>query len=190
VAHYAYLDRDNLVKLVIVGNHRPALGNVDDAMRRRLHLVPFEQKPANPDRELESKLLGELPAIMSWAIDGCAMWQRVGLAPPPAVVDATEEYLSTEDAVGEWLAECCVLKPYASAATSKLFESWREFAEARGERVGTINVLSEALKKRGFRPTRSTGGQRNVRGFEGVDLISPPAKPDRRTGERDYADAH
>ena len=38
-------------KLTIVGNHKPSLRNVDDAMRRRLDIVPFEHKP-NELREL------------------------------------------------------------------------------------------------------------------------------------------
>jgi phage/plasmid-associated DNA primase len=28
-------------KLVIAGNHKPSIRNVDEAMKRRLHLIPF-----------------------------------------------------------------------------------------------------------------------------------------------------
>lgn len=46
-------------KLVISGNHRPALRNVDVAMRRRLHLLPFtvtiedREKDPDPRRQVE-----------------------------------------------------------------------------------------------------------------------------------------
>ncbi len=43
-------------KLMIVGNHKPVLHNVDDAARRRFNIVPFMRKPETPDRELEQKL--------------------------------------------------------------------------------------------------------------------------------------
>ena len=45
-------------KLVIVGNHRPALRSVDEAMRRRIHLVPFivTIPPNERDKELFEKL--------------------------------------------------------------------------------------------------------------------------------------
>ena len=33
-------------KLMIIGNHEPALRNVDDAARRRINIVPFIRKPA------------------------------------------------------------------------------------------------------------------------------------------------
>ena len=39
-------------KLLIVGNHQPELRTVDDAMKRRVNIVPFNRKPANPDRHL------------------------------------------------------------------------------------------------------------------------------------------
>ena len=90
-------------KLFVAGNHKPNLRNVDDAIRRRLHLIPFTFKPARPDRDLAEKLTPEWPAILAWAIAGCLEWQRLGLAPPPAVVEATAEYFAEEDAVGRWI---------------------------------------------------------------------------------------
>ena len=41
-------------KLMIVGNHKPILKNVDDAARRRFLIVPFERKPETGDREPKS----------------------------------------------------------------------------------------------------------------------------------------
>jgi len=67
-------------KLVIVGNHRPGIRNVDDAMRRRLHLIPFTYKPPRPDKDLPERLRAERPGILAWAVQGCLEWQRVGLA--------------------------------------------------------------------------------------------------------------
>jgi putative DNA primase/helicase len=39
-------------KLVIAGNHKPALSGVDEAIRRRFHLVPFTVTIAKPDKKL------------------------------------------------------------------------------------------------------------------------------------------
>lgn len=63
-----FMRRDNFTfipqfKLNIIGNHMPVLHNVDDAMRRRLNIVPFTRKPAVPDLDLEKKLLPEAPGI-------------------------------------------------------------------------------------------------------------------------------
>jgi P4 family phage/plasmid primase-like protien len=81
-------------KLMVAGNHKPVLRNVDRAMRRRMNLIPFtvEIPKLEQDAELPEKLRSERPGILSWAIEGYAEWQRGGLAPPAAVIEATEEY--------------------------------------------------------------------------------------------------
>src|SRR3981081_3181584 len=42
-------------KLLLIGNHKPTLRNVDDAARPRFNIVPFIHKPPTPDRHLEHK---------------------------------------------------------------------------------------------------------------------------------------
>ena len=79
-------------KLMIVGNHKPAIVNVDDAMRRRFNIVPFTVKPATPDPMLEENLRKEFPSILRWMIDGCLDWQANGLMPPTSVSAATADF--------------------------------------------------------------------------------------------------
>src|SRR6266850_943776 len=74
-------------KLLVIGNHKPTLHNVDDAARRRFNIVPFIFKPAKPDHKLEQKLLAEAPAILQWMIDGCLDWQNNGLIRPAVVLE-------------------------------------------------------------------------------------------------------
>jgi putative DNA primase/helicase len=97
------------LKLVIVGNHKPHLSAVDEAIRRRLHLVPFKLVVPKEERDLHlaEKLKAESPAILRWMIDGCLEWQAEGLNPPPTVREATDAYFENEDALGEWIAETC-----------------------------------------------------------------------------------
>ena len=55
-------------KLFICGNHKPRLTSVDEAIRRRLLLVPFtcRYRPAERDPLLPEKLKAEWPAILRW----------------------------------------------------------------------------------------------------------------------------
>ena len=55
-------------KLLIAGNHKPGLRSVDEAIRRRLYLIPFIVKiPAEErDPELLEKLKWERPGILCW----------------------------------------------------------------------------------------------------------------------------
>lgn len=92
-------------KLVIAGNHKPGLRSVDEAIRRRLHLIPFTVTIPEQERDpsLGEKLRSEYPGILTWAIQGCLAWQQGGLNPPATVRNATADYLASEDAIGRWL---------------------------------------------------------------------------------------
>ena len=146
-------------KLVIVGNHKPGLRNVDDAIKRRLHLIPFVHKitAEQKDVRLPEKLQAEAGAILQWAVAGCLEWQRIGLAPPECVKVATEQYLSSQDSLATWMGECCeIAKPW-SAKVSAVFESYRNWAEKSGEATLGRKRFSEAMETRGFVSERFSG---------------------------------
>jgi len=136
-------------KLIVAGNHRPEIGEVGEAMRRRLHLVPFEVTiPAERrDRDLPRKLRAEADGILGWMIAGCADWRRIGLDPPARVRDASEAYLAEEDILGQWIEQCCAVRPDASQVTRDLFANWSAFARQAGVEQGS-QKLSVLVKGR------------------------------------------
>ena len=166
-------------KLLIVGNHRPVLKNIDEAARRRFNLLPFLLKPANPDRQLEEKLKAEWPGILRWMIAGCLDWQANGLIRPKSVIDATAAYFEEQDLLSQWLAEECDVEPgnsYKSDTIADLYASWADFAMKAGEETGTKKQLSGLLQKRGFE--RCSLGHNNARGFKGI-RVKPKVQHDR-----------
>ena len=64
-------------KLVIAGNNKPGLRSVDEAIRRRFHMIPFTVTipPEERDRGLAEKLKAEWPGVLQWMIEGCLEWQ-------------------------------------------------------------------------------------------------------------------
>lgn len=160
-------------KLLIIGNHRPVLRNVDDAARRRFNIVPFTHKPAKPDRQLESKLRQEWPAILRWAIEGCLDWQRNGLVRPAIVTEATKDYFDEQDTFHQWLEEDCDVEPgnrHKWETVSSLFASWRTYAERNGETAGTSKSFNSQMMKHGLVSTRKTVEGKTQRVFVGVQL--------------------
>jgi len=153
-------------KLVIAGNHKPSLRSVDEAIRRRFHLIPFAVTiPADKaDPELADKLKAEWPGILQWLIAGCLEWQRDGLRPPQAVLDATAAYLEAEDAVAAWIDDRCDRDPKAWEQSTDLFGSWSAWAEKAGEPAGKMKVFSQTLESRGFAKHRTARGA----GFYGL----------------------
>lgn len=155
-------------KLIVAGNHRPRLTGTGEAMRRRLHVVPFDVTipPDQRDPHLPETLAKEGPGILSWLIQGCLQWQRIDLAPPPRVRLASQDYIEAEDVVGEWLRMQCVFGPDRRARAGDLYRNWKQWAEREGHPVGSQKALGEALRSHGFRQAR-TGA---VRHWVGVDL--------------------
>jgi len=163
--------------LVAAGNHKPSFKGVDEAIRRRVQLVPFLQNiPAEErDKDLPEKLKAEWPAILRRLIDGCLAWQREGLNPPESVRKASDEYLSAEDTLGQWLEERCVVRPaIAFTAAAALYGDWRGWCERGGSSPGNQRTFGKALDERGFARAR----RNTAKGFAGIGLREPPREPE------------
>jgi putative DNA primase/helicase len=109
-------------KLFITGNHKPELRNIDEAMRRRLHLVPFAVTipEGERDKQLLGKLREEWPSILQWMIEGAVRWHVEGLGKPKAVEDATQ-YLESEDTLLAWIEDRCDLNLRHETQSARLF---------------------------------------------------------------------
>ncbi len=170
------------MKLFIFGNHKPGLTSVDEAIRRRLHLIPFTVTipTEERDKDLPERLREEWSGILAWMVEGCLVWQRDGLNPPAAVREATAAYLENEDLFVQWLAEACevdVGNSHKWEPIGVLYESWRASAEKAGEKAGSKKAFSETMQGRGF--VACQRGHAKTRCLEGLRLRPVP---DRRVG--------
>ncbi len=162
-------------KLTIIGNHRPVLKNVDEAARRRFNMVPFNCKPAVPDRNLEATLRDEWPGILRWMIEGCLDWQANGLIRPATVTAATENYFEDQDLFQQWLDEECDVEKgnrWKKATGAELFGSWTAFTFRAGEKPGSSKSFGAELTKRGF--DRIKLGHEKTRAYTGLQLRPLP----------------
>jgi putative DNA primase/helicase len=178
-------------KLMIAGNHKPSLYGVDEAIRRRIHLIPFTVTIPEAERNpnLADELKVEWNGILRWAVDGCLEWQRIGLAPPEIVLSATREYLEGEDALGQWIGDRCEVGKEFKEAIGALYQSWCLWCEAAREPPGSQKAFSQALDAHGFERSKDT----KVRSFIGIRLARTEstataaegiADLDRRSGNR------
>lgn len=159
-------------KLVIVGNHKPSLHNIDAAAKRRFNIVPFTHTPCAPDRQLEQKLRAEWPGILRWMIDGCVAWQRDGLEQPQTVREATADYFTEQDTVAGWLDTACELGGRDLSATAgELFNSYSAYARGVGERQKSAKWLADALARHGCESVKRLPGDPNARGFRKIRLV-------------------
>jgi len=71
-------------KVWLATNHRPVIRGTDDAIWRRLRLVPFVVTIPEEERDktLPDRLRDELPGVLAWAVQGCLEWRPKGSACP------------------------------------------------------------------------------------------------------------
>ena len=167
-------------KLVVAGNHKPVLRNVDAAAKRRFNVVPFIHVPPNPNRELEQSLQAEWPAILRWMIEGCQDWQLHGLVRPQVVLDATAEYFSEQDSVAQWIEDNCIVGKANTDTAKALYSDWSKYADSIGEKPGTSKWFGQVLLRRGFTQMRD---RKTGRGYQGLAVIRQMDEGTRRYGD-------
>lgn len=139
-------------KIVMFGNHKPIITGTDEGIWRRIRLVPWLAKISDEerDKDLQAKLDAELPGILAWAVNGCLEWQRIGLADPQAVLQATEDYRTSSDALGEFfeLLEFGPDVPLFRVSKAKLRTVYEAWCEAEGHHPLGARRLCERLRAR------------------------------------------
>jgi putative DNA primase/helicase len=169
----------------MVGNHRPRVIGVDEGIWSRLRLVPFVvQIPlAERDLRLLEKLKAELPGILNWALSGCAEWLREGLQDPPSVFAATDAYRKSEDTLGQFLEDVCLLDAAAVVTGKALFAAYSQWSADNRERPMNNNRFAAALMERGFTRKRTRRGAV----WQGIGLLTDDDAPDPGTDSGDGA---
>ena len=169
--HREFFDFEPTHKLLIRGNHKPAISGTDEGIWRRLRLVPFvvQIPPEEQDRQLIEKLSNELPGILNWAVQGCLEWQRDGLRPPRCVIAAVEQYRTESDTLGRFIADNCEVHKLAQVKSSAFYERYQQFAERSGERWIASKDLPAEMARRGFTSKKT----KSCNIYEGIELRQP-----------------
>ncbi len=156
----------------LAANMKPRVRDTSHGFWRRMLLIPFEQDFAGrADRHLEEKLLEELPAVLSWIVEGAILWQRQGLDPPRRVRAATEAYRAREDVVSTFLAERTQRSPGAEVGAADLYQAYVLHCEQVGEHALSGRYFAEELEGHGLRSERRTGGpQKGRKVYRGLRL--------------------
>ena len=175
-------------KLWLVTNHKPSADGDDDAIWRRLRLIPFRESfEGREDRGLAADLEAELPGILAWAVRGCLAWQRDGLGHAEAVTRATSDYRAEEDHLGAFLTE--VTAAGGQVRADELRAAYEEWCGSLGERPLSGSALGKRLRHRGITAERGSKGRRS---YIGISLTNGCRVPggDAQNGNSPHARAN
>jgi putative DNA primase/helicase len=156
--------------LHLAGNHKPIIRGTDGGIWRRIKLVPWlVQIPEEQrDKGLGEKLRAELPGILNWALEGCRLWQMVGLSEPDAVKSASADYRSESDILGIFFATQCVFEAGARLACKSLRKSYELWCEDLGHLPVGARMLGRRLRERGVTDVTVRLEGRPAQGWAGV----------------------
>jgi putative DNA primase/helicase len=158
--------------LWLAANDAPQVNNDDDAIFRRMNIIPFTRTvPAEKqDKDLGDKLAAPevRAAILAWAVQGCLAWQKDGLQAPRLVSDATVQYREEQDPLQFFLDESCVLELDRVIVKAKLQQAYVTWAKAAGVRylLSPREFTKRIAKIPGVQDSRGSGGVRIWRGID------------------------
>ena len=125
-------------KASLTGNNKPMATGADYAVFRRLRLIHWavriEERERRPMSEVLAEFELEAAGILNWLIEGLLRYRTEGLIAPAAVVDATEDYRSDMDPVGEFIRECVEPHSGSTVEARRLYEAYISWCEANALR--------------------------------------------------------
>jgi putative DNA primase/helicase len=149
---------------LFVTNFLPKVSGDDDAVWRRLRVVPFVVTipPEQWNKHIDEALQAEADAILTWAVNGWADYLGWGeeLAAPPAVLARTEKYRADSDDLAEFLkADDWVItgSPLLKATTNALHAAYDGWAKEEGGEEMNLKRFGIALTDKGYPVLRSNG---------------------------------
>jgi putative DNA primase/helicase len=162
-------------KVVMVGNHEPAIKDLDDAMAARVHIIPFTHQVAPSDQisRYEEELVEEEgPQILNMLIKGCLSWQETKPLDPPEVVRLrTKQYHYEEDSIQQWLDERCVISEELETSGQLLYEDWSQWCRQGGEHPGTRRSFKQLLVAKKLPIKTKLVTSRRLAGYAGIALV-------------------
>jgi putative DNA primase/helicase len=147
-------------KIFMATNHKPNVTGMDEAIWRRLKLIPFEVtfKASEQDTKLPEKLEKEYKGILAWMVEGCILWQKEGPGNPPAILEATNQYRYEMSAVETFLQDYCRRGVYESIQSSHIYNAYKEWAVTNNECIMSNRAFGKRLAETGFDKVRRSEG--------------------------------
>ena len=155
-------------KIIIVCNRRPDLDTYDDALKRRIRVVPFDHQvpPERQDHDLVMKLTRELPGILNRLVAAGAEFIATQSSAPEAVRMATQGYFADKDYISWFLGDCAEQQPGCIMPKAQLYELYLAWSRIECLPHVSKRELTRIMKKKGYEETRSS----TMRGWKDLQV--------------------
>jgi putative DNA primase/helicase len=142
----------NQASVFLATNHRPRVQGSDEAIWRRVQLIPFDYVVEDSERLEPSKVQAELrkeqDGILSWLVEGLRMYQAEGMTPPEAIQAATAGYRTESDPMAEWLEDEVIFEAGAHVRVSSVRTSYEKHCQDNGRMpLGAIRFNADLTRR-------------------------------------------
>ena len=126
-------------RFMFLTNELPRMTDASGALAGRFVTLRLtESFYGKEDTGLTDRLLGELPGILNWAIEG---WRRLHerghFVVPTSVKDMVQEIEDLSSPVSAFVRDECVVGPGHRVNVDVLYEAWRRWCEQEGRQIVT-----------------------------------------------------
>jgi putative DNA primase/helicase len=175
-----YFEFDNQSAVWLSTNHKPRTQGSDEAIWRRLVLVPFTYVVPDADRMdpkvVQTKLRGEQDGILRWLVDGLRMFHddHGKLEQPDAIRAATAAYRRESDPLADWLDDEVSFEDQNAVSTVAYVRSYYEFhcrTTGRTHPIAAVRFNAD-LERRGARQDRLRINGKLTRVWVGLRLVN------------------
>jgi len=162
-------------RFFIISNELPNFGDASGAVANRFVVLELGRSWLGRDNtRLTDELLGELPGILNWALDGL---DRLTATDRFTTVRSSEDaVLALQDIVSPTAAfvrDCCVRGPGLEVPVTELYTEWKTWCDANGrDHPGTVQRFGRDLRAvvPGLKVVRPNDAGRRHRSFLGLTL--------------------
>lgn len=179
--------------LWLMGNFRPAVLSGGGGFWRRLRVIPFTHTVDETERidGLAQTLIEDYgPAVLAWIMHGAAAYAKRGLDEPAAIGEATQQYATDVDTVGQFIDEECYTVAGEAAksltvGTTELRKAYEQWCSDNGEAPLTGRSFTDHLKRREILVGRDAPrGAKGRRLYGGIALHADGTTHDDHDGDR------
>ena len=161
-------------RLMLVANELPSVDDVSGALASRLVVLRLKNSFAGrEDHNLAGKLLGELPQIFAWAVEGWhKLWRLGRFTQPLSGAELLGRWRELVNPIETFIHEACKIDPNARVPIDTLFEAWARWCAKNGKDSGTIQTFGRDLQATvpTLRVCRPRDGEKRQRVYEGISL--------------------
>lgn len=136
-------------RVVFTSNFPPKFPDASNAAVKRLICIQMDRRFEGPNKNaaLKQQLKAELPAILTWALDGLERLSARGhFVQPASGMEVLEAARDNASPIGSFLDDCCEVDPQGEVLAPVLFEEWKSWCIRNGNYSGNNQTFGQNLK--------------------------------------------